>query len=192
MESGFDPTGPTVPEAVEIWGDEHPQEMKSGVLVLHYILRCLQGIQREPGPPDPLRAQQQHSRDERVLAQDWLLRGGQTSTEKEAEENRPQHDRRAHKLCPPDTHWLWGDGSWPGPVRAGTGTDEVKGTQCQRPQEHVIAAAYQAWRTISITLNARPLSSHPKSKAATAAQPVSNGLFGKPETVPNREQRGSS
>lgn len=28
MESGFDSTGPTVPEAVEIWGDEHPQEIQ--------------------------------------------------------------------------------------------------------------------------------------------------------------------
>lgn len=31
-------------------------------------------------------------------------------SEEEAEEDRPQHDWGAHKLCPPDPHRLWRDG----------------------------------------------------------------------------------
>ncbi|KAJ8383393.1 hypothetical protein AAFF_G00220930 [Aldrovandia affinis] len=96
----------------------------------------LQGGEREPG------GEPQDAGDERVLAQDRLLRGGQTAAEEEEEEeDRPQHDRGAHELHAPDAHRLRGDGRGPAAVRVGPGTDEVKRTQRQRPQQPLVAGS---------------------------------------------------
>ncbi|KAI1902320.1 hypothetical protein AGOR_G00043550 [Albula goreensis] len=97
-----------------------------------------QGGEREPGGAEP-----EDVRDEPVLAQDWLLRGGQAAPEEEEEEeDRPQHDRGAYELHAPDTHRLRGDDGGPAPVRVGPRTDEVERTQCQRQEQSVIAGPW--------------------------------------------------
>ncbi|KAJ8273644.1 hypothetical protein GJAV_G00103960 [Gymnothorax javanicus] len=98
----------------------------------------LQGGEREPGARS-----QRDARNERVLAQDWLLCGRQTPAEEEEEaEDRSQHDRGAHELHSPDARWLRGDDRGAAAVWAGPGTDEVKRPQCQWPEKPVIAGSW--------------------------------------------------
>ncbi|KAJ8267496.1 hypothetical protein COCON_G00126680 [Conger conger] len=121
----------------------------------------LQGGRREPGE------ESRRAGDEPVLAQDRLLRGGQAPAEaEEEEEDRPQYDRRAHELHAPHAHRHRGDDGGAAFVWAGPGTDEVKGSQRQRPTEPVIAGSRTGPWSLSppILPLARPDSTRPTAE----------------------------